>query len=265
MTIPNIIHFCFGLQEQKTPFLFVHYVAVLSAKIVNNPDTIYMYYHYEPFGEWWDRLKPIVTLEKVDIPISIGNKAIVQTAHKADIIRMVKLIERGGVYFDIDTISYRPYADLLNNECVFAWERYPDMICNAVMLAAPNSTFMNLWFQNYYEHFVTDGWSESSIFLPATLYNKHYRENNIETPVKVLDSDYFFQPTHYDWKKIFVYSDIDIPQRLVTLHLWEQMCMDTVEKIDIKWLYDNKDILYSKLVLGNPQITDILNKIANKD
>jgi hypothetical protein len=41
--------------------------------------------------------------------------------------------------------------------------------------------------------------------------------------------------------------------------------MNTVEKIDIKWLYDNKDILYSKLVLGNPQITDILNKIANKD
>ncbi len=50
--IPNIVHFNYGLVEQNEDFLFVYYVAVLSCKVVNNPDKIYMYYHHEPKGHW---------------------------------------------------------------------------------------------------------------------------------------------------------------------------------------------------------------------
>jgi hypothetical protein len=76
-TIPNIIHFCFGLREQTEPFLLVYYLAVMSAKIVNNPDKIYMYYHYEPFGPLWELLKPHIILEKVELPTMIRDKPII--------------------------------------------------------------------------------------------------------------------------------------------------------------------------------------------
>ena len=38
-----------------------------------------------------------IILEKIDIPTKIGNKNIIKTAHKADIVRMNKLYEKGGI------------------------------------------------------------------------------------------------------------------------------------------------------------------------
>jgi len=264
MPIPNIIHFIYLNREITKPFLFVHYLSILSAKLVNNPDKIYFYYHAELYGEWWDRIKPMLTLEKIDLPTSIGNNAITRYEHMADVTKLSMLTKRGGIYMDIDTISYRPYAELLtNNECVLCWERYPDMICNAIIFAIPNSTFIKMWVANYPNHFVTEGWGEASIRLPPVIYD-WCSKNGYSDAVKVLDSDYFFQPTHYEFRKIFVDTNVDIPQRLITLHLWEQMCMNIVEIIDIQWLHTNKDTLYSKLVLGNPAISQVLHQIANE-
>jgi hypothetical protein len=257
MSIPNIIHFCFGMKEQKSPFILVHFLAVMSAKVVNNPEKIYMYYHYEPFGPLWDLLKPHIILEKVELPKMIGDKPILKTAHMADVVRMNKLLEIGGIYFDIDTISYRPYVDLLNNDCVLAWEARPWYICNAVMMTKPQSEFMKLWTYNYYKFFVSNGWGESSIRLPAVLYSIF---PNI---VNVLDSEYFFQPTHTEFRKIFVDDGVPISNNLITLHLWEQMCMDIVEKIDVQWLHENKHTLYSKLVMSNKELVDILDQLTN--
>ena len=116
--IPNIIHFVFGLKPQKDEFLFVYYLSILSAYIVNKPDNIFFYYYYEPYGEWWDRLKekiPVIIFERVELPTHIGKKEIKHFAHKADWIRMNKLYEKGGVYMDIDTISVQSYKSLLKN------------------------------------------------------------------------------------------------------------------------------------------------------
>ena len=44
--IPNIIHFVFGLKEQKEEFLFCYYISILSSKLVNNPEKIYFHYHF---------------------------------------------------------------------------------------------------------------------------------------------------------------------------------------------------------------------------
>ena len=139
--IPNVIHYVFGLKKQTEEFLFVYYLSVLSASKVNDPDKIYFYYHYEPFGPWWEKLKKIknITFEKVDIPTHMGNKPIKHVAHKADKIRMDKLYERGGVYMDIDTISVRPYKHLLSEDTVLGYEVPPDTICNAVMLTKAKS------------------------------------------------------------------------------------------------------------------------------
>ena len=46
--IPNIIHFVFGLKPQNEEFMFTYYLSILSAYVVNKPEKIYFYYHYEP-------------------------------------------------------------------------------------------------------------------------------------------------------------------------------------------------------------------------
>ena len=69
--INNICHFVFGMNKQSEEFLFTYYIAVYSAYLINNPDTIYFYYHYEPYGTWYYTLKliPNLKLVKIDIPI----------------------------------------------------------------------------------------------------------------------------------------------------------------------------------------------------
>ena len=43
--IPNIVHYIYGLAEQKEEFLFIYYISILSNVLVNKPDIIYFHYH----------------------------------------------------------------------------------------------------------------------------------------------------------------------------------------------------------------------------
>ena len=56
LEIPNIVHFIFGFKEQIEEFSFVYYLAVYSCYIINKPAVINFYYHYKPYGPWWNKL-----------------------------------------------------------------------------------------------------------------------------------------------------------------------------------------------------------------
>lgn len=253
--IPNIIHFIFGLKPQKEEFLFIYYLSVLSAYIVNKPDKIYFYYYYEPYGKWWDRLKykiPDIVFEKVELPSHIGEKKILHFAHKADWIRMNKLYERGGIYMDIDTISFRSYKNLLKYDTVLGYEIQKDnLICNAIMMTIPQSPFFKLWLKDYEKEFKPDGWGEASIYLPGKINKKYPYLSN------VLTENTFFRPYATEGKDIFK-NNVDPHKNLITLHLWESYTIDYLKKIkDFSWINKNKNTLYSKIVLSNINSSDI--------
>lgn len=243
--IPNILHFVFGLKEQEDEFLFCYYLAIYSASKYNNPEKIYFYYHFMPHGKWWNEALqiPNLVLEKVDIPTNIGDKPIKFLAHKADKVRMNKLYERGGVYLDIDTISLKSYEHLLENQVVLGLQKPYVGICNAVMFTKPKTEFFKIWLDNYNESFKTNGWNESSIDLPYKL-SKEYP--NLLT---VVDEDYFFTPSYNETNKIF-YTDNDIPEKLVALHLWEKMSIKYIKQINgWEWAKSNSQTLYGKIML----------------
>ena len=187
MSIPNVIHFIFGLEEQTEDFLFVYYLSVYSAYITNKPEKIYLYYHFVPEGEWWEKLKEIPGLElvKVSLPEYIGRHKILKTAHRADKLRMDVLFEYGGVYMDIDTISVRPYKDLLQHETVLGleeirnnpkaearWGKYKG-ICNAVMFTRPKSQFFKEWIDLYETVFNPNGWRPRAECRNGNIYCHH--------------------------------------------------------------------------------------------
>ena len=241
----NICHFVFGMEKQTKDFLFCHYLSVNSAYIINNPDIIYFYYHYEPYGIWWNKLKliPSIKLEKIDVPIKIGSKKIKKTAHKADWVRMNMLYDKGGVYLDIDTICVKPWHHLLNKDVVLGKE-FPDGICNAIMFTKPKSDFFKLWLNNYEKYFNPDGWREASIELPEKLATKF---SNLIT---LLEPDVFFLPNWTEPQKIFV-DNKKIPENLVSLHLWETVSLQYMEKInDYDWAYQNSHTMYGKMLLN---------------
>ena len=244
--IPNICHFVFGFKEQNDEFLFCYYLAVYSAYIVNKPHKINFFYHHEPHGPWWEKLKkiPCVSLIHIPIPTHIGKKIIKKTAHKADWIRMNVLYQFGGVYLDIDTICVKPWKDLLNERVVLATQIPIPGICNAIMMTEPKSEFFKIWLDRYEKPFNPDGWEESSIFLPLEIMITNFDKVTMKNP------DTFFIPHFKETEKIFELPQ-DIPDNLVSLHLWESYTLKHMKNInDWNWCIDNKHTLYGKMMLN---------------
>ena len=248
--IPNIVHFNYGLVEQNEDFLFVYYVAVLSCKVVNNPDKIYMYYHYEPKGHWWKKTKELCEPVFVEVPTRIGSKELKKTAHKSDVLRMMKLKEIGGVYLDMDTICVKPYANLLHNKFVIAneiTESGKNMgLCNAIMMTEPNGAFIIDWFNHYEQHFEPDGWQEASTFLPMNLSTRHKPAD-----VTVLQPTAWLLPSWEQTDMIFERPN-EIPGELIALHFWNQYTHEKYLKCiaNFDWIVYNSQTLYAKLLLN---------------
>jgi predicted O-linked N-acetylglucosamine transferase (SPINDLY family) len=247
--IPNIAHFVW-FDQQKEDFPFVYYVAVLSCKVVNNPDKIYMYYHDEPSGQWWKKTKELCEPVFVEVPTHIGSKELKKIAHKSDILRIMKLKEIGGIYLDMDTICVKPYAHLLHNKFVIANETTESGknmgLCNAIMMTEPNGTFIVDWFNQYEEHFNPDGWQEASMVLPLNLSKRHK-----PTDVTVLTSDAWLLPSWEKTDMIFEKPN-EIPGELIALHYWNEATHDKYLKgiANFDWIVYNSQTLYAKLLLN---------------
>jgi Glycosyltransferase sugar-binding region containing DXD motif len=246
--IPNIFHFVFGMKPDfgGKPFNMVHYLAVRSAAELNNPDMMFLHYQYEPGGEWFEKARPYLTLNKITAPTSIHGNPLLHVAHQADIVRLNMLQEYGGIYLDLDTISKKPLTNLLVYDFVIAkefmppvyytsWDRVKNAVrqfklsplteqqkvyglCNAVMLSAPGSRFVEIWLESY-ATFRSKGkdefWVEHSVKVPYELAQKH------PDLLTILEPSAFHYPA-YDPKGLaWLFEKTHDYQDAYLHHLWE--------------------------------------------
>lgn len=227
MSIPNIIHFIYGLEKDfgNKQFCLSHYLAIKSAYQINQPDIIFLYYCYEPKDNiWWEKAKQYVELEYVSPPESIYGNKLYHLAHKADVIRLQKLIERGGIYLDIDTICVKPFEPLRKFSFVMGIESDNDEIkglCNAVMLAEKNALFPQVWLETY-QWFRSKGfdsyWGEHSIHVPYQLaLQVDELKNHIH--IEPFYSFFYLYYRENDLRKMFI-ENIRL-EDVFCLHLWE--------------------------------------------
>ena len=139
--IPKICHFIYGLQGGSSELAYHHFLAVKAARDVIKPTKIFVWVHYEPHGQWWNEVKRLgVEVKYTDLIDSVGGRAIVHFAHKADLLRLKVLhiygesdisAERclliwlaclGGIYLDMDVVALKSFDDLLDNRFVMAPE-----------------------------------------------------------------------------------------------------------------------------------------------
>ena len=256
--VPYVIHFVFGLQEQTEPFSFVHYLSMYSAYLANDTPIIYFHHHFSIHGYWWERAQKDILnmiIMKVDVPTHIGSKQIKKVAHKADAVRMKILWEMGGIYMDIDTISYKSMKPFLTHDTTLCKQYnlrfhskdkasvYVGGICNAIMITKPRSPFFERWMTAYERAFDPDKWEEASIWLPLRL-SREYSEC-----VNVLEPEVFNVPACWEGKKMFEDHWDDVPGSLVALHLSESMSKKYIDQITgWEWLDSHKHTLYGKLI-----------------
>lgn len=250
--IPNIIHFVYGFKEQTEEFDLYKYLAIKSSYDINKPSKIYFYYFYEPYGYWWNKIKPILTLEFINPPTEIYGNKVYHYAHQADIVRLQKLIEHGGIYLDIDTICLKSFNDLYDYDFLMGVQTNSDNtkiygLCNAVILSKKNAPFALKWLESY-KTFRSKGrdeyWDEHSVLMPYELSKIHGNE------IKILSCNAFFYPLWYDINEILFKENIQIEEykKIIknnyVIHLW-----DTYSNNHLKSL--NENIIFTKNSIYN--------------
>ena len=228
--IPNVFQFVFGLREQAEPFHLVHYLCLASCRAVNQPDQIHFHYQHEPWGEWWDRIRPFLTLRKIaperfvaDYSYTDPLVARYRYAHLADFARLRILCEEGGFYADMDTLFLRPVPPSWRDSRFILGEERPPAgapggsLCNAWMASAPGAPFGQAWLEGIQAAF--DGtWSNHSTLLPYRL------SRSMPTEIDVQPSSAFYA---LDWTRrgladLFLRS-VELPPEALSLHLWSHL------------------------------------------
>ncbi|PFH58876.1 hypothetical protein XA68_13082 [Ophiocordyceps unilateralis] len=213
--IPNIVNFIFF---QKVPasgpegdFGFLNYLAVRSAIISLKPERVYIHYGFPAASPAWisvvsdatdvesaitnnpwiRRLRPHVELKRYNKPL---DSLLRHKEHLADRIRLEILLENGGIYMDTDAYALRPFGKALTppspHDAVLGYEGgNRGGMCNAVIAARSNSSFIRRWLDTYENADLNHEWNYHSVIIPKQLAVNHPNE------ICELPPDAFFWPT----------------------------------------------------------------------
>ncbi len=237
--IPGIFHFIFGFKPQVEPFGLMYYLCLRSCLDVMRPDKVFLYYHHEPWGPWWDEIRGSLALERVGLDETItGHRyadpaiAPFRYAHQSDVTRLEILRDRGGVYADIDSLFLRPFPDDFHDQPFVMGREKLDLaapagaaaggsLCNALMLSEPRAGFVIRWLAELPAAF--DGsWSNHSTFLPHVLARRHPDLIDVQPEA----SFYAFSWDPEDVNALFTRPLARELGRSYSLHLWNHLWAD---------------------------------------
>ena len=256
--IPNIIHFIYGLDPSfgGKPFMFFHYLAIKSAFEINKPDKIYFVCEYEPQTEWFEKAKRYIEIVKIISPKNIFGNPLCHYAHQSDVIRLERLLEYGGIYLDLDTICVKPLTNLLEYDFIMGEEyqlwsedanvplkKYYKGLCNAVILARSDSSFLLRWYESY-KSFRSKGkdqlWSEHSVIIPGQLAKSFSKE------IEVLGEEAFFYPSWDEQGLKDLFEEDRLYPNAYVHHLWESAAWKCLSHISPQSVL-SQDTTYNKI------------------
>lgn len=236
--IPRVAHFVFGLREQDEPFHFLHYASLESCRRVLEPDAILFHHKHLPWGPWWERIRPHLTLVPADLAAEVDTADYSAGhvpdaylyAHHSDFVRLDALIEHGGVYADIDTIFLRPFPQELF-EAPFVIGREPDVrdertgrsrpsLCNALLLSEPGAAFAVEWRRGMADA-LNGTWSNHSGFLSEELSRRMPGAVRVEP-----ETTFFSFPATRTGLAALLEQRHPVPEGAISLHLWAHLWWD---------------------------------------
>jgi Glycosyltransferase sugar-binding region containing DXD motif len=236
--IPRVAHFVFGLQEQTEPLHFLHYASLESCRRTLQPEAIHFHHKHLPWGPWWERIRPHLTLAEVDLAPEVLAADYSQGhvpdryryAHHSDFIRLDALLAHGGVYADIDTIFVRPFRrDLfaapfvIGREPAVRDERSGDprpSLCNALLMSEPGAAFAQAWRERMAAE-LNGTWSNHSGFLSAELSRELPAAVRVEPEVTFFS----FPATPAGLSRLLEHRH-PIPGGALSVHLWAHLWWD---------------------------------------
>ncbi|XP_074653988.1 uncharacterized protein LOC141908075 isoform X2 [Tubulanus polymorphus] len=180
--VPNVMHYTwYDDRPNRMNFRFHHMLSLLSAYKNNKPEALYLWYETMPRGPIWARtLKLIPNVRPVHRPgpTSIYGNSIRVQEHKSDVVRLEAVLAYGGIYTDLDVIVLKSMDPLRKFPMTMGLEE-PMMLCNGIIISAPQAEFLKIW-HNEYKNFSDAQWAVHSVVVPAQLAKKYPQLIQIE-------------------------------------------------------------------------------------
>ena len=247
--IPRKLHFIYISTPAKggLPFYFCYWAAVRSAMRCNPGFEVNLWYEEEPRSPYFARLADMVKFHKVKPPEEVFGNPVPHYAHKADVLRLQILLQEGGIYLDLDTVTVRPFEPLLNHDVVMSLVKNDGKVFglgNSVIMASPGSSFLKRWYESY-RTFRSRGHDEFYDEHGAGYSYRLAREHPAE--ITLLDETAFLTPdmTPRGIASLFL-SDADYPSAFCH-HLWGKNAQDVIESLN-EWNVGLYPGLYSRQV-----------------
>lgn len=235
--IPNVFHYCyFG----GRPFSLVEYLTIKSAYEVNRPEKMFIYMDVVPENDpWWEKAKQFLEVVQTTPPDNIDGIPVPHPAHRADIVRLQKLLEMGGIYTDLDVLCVKPFTPLLGYPVVLGKEVWNGTVnglkaenawvglCNGVLLAEKNATFLQRWLEGF--HPKTSLWCGFRSKGPQDLYYSEmsikysrFLAQNYPEEIHIEEQKSFFYPgyTDEDLELFFKGNSDELFAEAYCHHLW---------------------------------------------
>ena len=219
--VPSLAHFIYlrGME-----FGMHHYIALASAAHVMKWNKILLYNDRAPAddNEWWKKALQLPNLQVITIvpPKFINGHKLSWKQHQADVIRLLVLQYMGGVYMDLDMLTYRSFKDELKvledtDKTIMLCREDQWKVANCIIGCLPNSPFINEWIRAYKAEYGLheDKWSGLSVYKPQALIK--------DIPAHILPT-YRFLPFDYFHTQYFLQSHSTIDFEVCYgVHLWD--------------------------------------------
>ena len=161
--VPNIVHLIY----LRVPFIkFYQALCIYSIFLNHNPELIYIHCDNCSFtGYYWDEINSIEPLRKKirihELPTRnhIFGIKYGWIQHRADLWRLLILMNYGGIYLDNDVYVINPLHEFRRFEMVVSLEKELKFIMgNQVLIAHKNARFLKAHFDSYRTQYVRERW-----------------------------------------------------------------------------------------------------------
>ena len=177
--IPRLVHFV-RTDEGRPTLSYAESVALCSAR--KYIGETWLHSELPPTGAEWMRVNEtcgVVWREATPPRALPSGVALERAAHRADFLRLDLLLRHGGIYFDTDVVVFARIVNhigsLLAEHDVVVGEQPSELsvygegfsetsgVCNAVLMAAPSSPFIQRFLEESIRHFTPGCWDCHSI------------------------------------------------------------------------------------------------------
>jgi hypothetical protein len=218
--IPKLIHLIYLKGIEFSDF---HYACVKSMLNHMPSYKIVIYNDIEPVGnKYWDDLKRYVSIECVESPNEFDDYPLKYIQYKADVIRLEKLYEHGGIYLDLDMLIIKNFEHIINTGKDFYISEEGDKgngLINCFMASKPKNGFIKKWLETFKVGLRMDNWAyhirESNKILLDK--KKHY---SVKYNLEILESKYFLPFKWMEYDK-FVNIEENLNDDIHGVHLFE--------------------------------------------